>query len=85
MVKIILKKIGLLSVALILLASYANAVRIKDITEIKGVRYNQLIGYGLVVGLDGTGDGKKSKFTIQSMGGMLEKMGVSSCHRDPSL
>ncbi len=82
MVKIILKKTGLLSVALILLASYANAVRIKDITEIKGVRYNQLIGYGLVAGLDGTGDGKNSKFTIQSMGGMLEKMGVTVSNDD---
>lgn len=55
----------------------AHGVRIKDIADIKGVRNNQLVGYGLVVGLDGTGDGKKSKFTIQSLASMLEKMGVT--------
>ncbi len=64
------------------LISQAHAARIKDITDIKGVRTNQLVGYGLVVGLDGTGDGKKSKFTIQSMSGMLEKMGVSVSAKD---
>ncbi|MGD8835483.1 MAG: flagellar basal body P-ring protein FlgI, partial [Desulfobacteraceae bacterium] len=42
-----------------------------------GVRDNQLVGYGLIVGLDGTGDGKKSLFTVQSMVSMLEKMGIS--------
>jgi flagellar P-ring protein precursor FlgI len=55
----------------------AGAVRIKDIADIKGVRKNQLVGYGLVVGLEGTGDGKKSLFTVQSMVSMLEKMGVT--------
>ena len=71
------KKTMIISALLIFLAGNAHSVRIKDITEIKGVRHNQLIGYGLLVGLDGTGDGKNSKFTIQSMGGMLEKMGVT--------
>jgi flagellar P-ring protein FlgI len=52
-------------------------VRITDIATIKGMRTNQLVGYGLVVGLNGTGDGKKSVFTIQSMASMLEKMGVT--------
>jgi flagellar P-ring protein precursor FlgI len=55
----------------------ADGARIKDLASIKGVRSNQLVGYGLVVGLDGTGDGKKSKFTVQSMVSMLEKMGIS--------
>lgn len=55
----------------------ADAVRLKDIAEINGVRKNQLVGYGLVVGLDGTGDGKKATFTVQSMASMLEKMGVT--------
>ena len=54
-----------------------GAVRIKDIADLKGVRNNQLVGYGLVVGLDGTGDGKKSRFTVQSMVSMLEKMGIT--------
>lgn len=59
------------------LAVSANAVRIKDITQIQGVRQNQLVGYGLVVGLNGTGDGDKAKFTIQSLVSMLEKMGMT--------
>ena len=57
--------------------SWSGAVRIKDIVDINGVRENQLVGYGLVVGLDGTGDGKKSLFTVQSMVSMLEKMGIT--------
>lgn len=57
--------------------SWTGAVRIKDIADIDGVRDNQLVGYGLIVGLDGTGDGKKSLFTVQSMVSMLEKMGIS--------
>jgi flagellar P-ring protein precursor FlgI len=65
-----------------LLTGAAGAVRIKDITEIKGVRQNQLIGYGLVVGLDGTGDVKKSRFTVQSMVNMLQTMGVTVDPKD---
>lgn len=61
----------------LLLPTLAGAVRIKDLADIKGVRDNQLVGYGLVVGLDGTGDGKKSLFTVQSMVSMLEKMGIT--------
>lgn len=63
-------------IILFFLAADAHAVRIKDIADIEGVRKNQLVGYGLVVGLDGTGDGNKSEFTLQSMSSMLEKMGV---------
>ena len=62
--------------------SKADAVRLKDIGEINGVRKNQLVGYGLVVGLDGSGDGKKATFTIQSMASMLEKMGVTVDRKD---
>jgi flagellar P-ring protein precursor FlgI len=58
------------------------AVRLKDIAEINGVRNNQLVGYGLVVGLDGSGDGKKAAFTVQSMAAMLEKMGVTVNRKD---
>jgi flagellar P-ring protein precursor FlgI len=65
-----------------LYSGVSQADRIKDIADIKGVRNNQLIGYGLVVGLDGTGDGKKSLFTIQSMASMLEKMGVTVDAKD---
>lgn len=51
------------------------AERVKDIASIAGVRSNQLVGYGLVVGLNGTGD--KSKFTGQSLRSMLGRMGVN--------
>nr|WP_231702184.1 flagellar basal body P-ring protein FlgI [Desulfoplanes formicivorans] len=54
----------------------ADAVRLKDMATFSGVRTNQLVGYGLVVGLSGTGDGSGTEFTIQSMVNMLEKMGV---------
>lgn len=61
----------------ILLMPDANAARIKDIADIKGVRQNQLVGYGLVVGLKGTGDSDDALFTIQSLASLLEKMGVT--------
>ena len=54
----------------------AESVRIKDIANFSGMRSNQLVGYGLVVGLSGTGDKKDSTFTMRSMVNMLEKMGV---------
>lgn len=53
----------------------AQAARLKDISSIRGVRENYLIGYGIVVGLKGTGDGK-SEFTGKSVGRMLDKLGV---------
>lgn len=56
-----------------------HAARIKDIVDIEGVRENQLVGYGLVVGLNGTGDGlNNSPFTKQSLQAMLERMGVNT-------
>lgn len=57
------------------------AVRLKDISSFSGVRTNELVGYGLVVGLAGTGDGTSSDFTMTSMSNMLDKMGVQV---DPS-
>ena len=63
--------------ALLVSAPQGEAVRIKDIASFSGVRDNQLIGYGLVVGLSGTGDKTSSVFTMRSMVNMLERMGVS--------
>ena len=54
----------------------ASAVRIKDIASIKGIRNNQIVGYGLVVGLNGTGDKGGSGFTMQSLANMMDKMGI---------
>jgi flagellar P-ring protein precursor FlgI len=59
--------------------AYAGTARIKDIVDIEGVRENQLVGYGLVVGLDGTGDSlNNSPFTKQSLQAMLERLGVNT-------
>lgn len=55
----------------------AGAVRIKDISSIQGVRENLLTGYGLIVGLNGTGDKQGTEFTIQSLSTMLSKMGIT--------
>jgi flagellar P-ring protein precursor FlgI len=63
--------------ALLLWQLPVQAARIKDIVDIKGARQNQLVGYGLVVGLFGTGDGKNSVFTSQSLAALLDKMGVT--------
>ncbi|HEY0833386.1 MAG TPA: flagellar basal body P-ring protein FlgI [Azospirillum sp.] len=57
----------------------AVSARIKDIVDVEGVRDNMLIGYGLVVGLNGTGDSlNNSPFTEQSLIGMLERMGLNT-------
>jgi len=68
-------------IALILLAANVAAAssRVKDIADFEGVRDNQLVGYGLVVGLQGTGDDiDKSVFTRESLIGMLERLGVNA-------
>ncbi|MES2854317.1 MAG: flagellar basal body P-ring protein FlgI [Bdellovibrionota bacterium] len=67
----------LLQVALIVMACAlsANAARVKDIANVRGVRDNQLIGYGIVVGLKGTGD-SKNEFTSKSVARMLDKLGI---------
>jgi flagellar P-ring protein precursor FlgI len=57
--------------------SMAHADRIKDLTTMAAMRGNQLIGYGLVVGLQGTGDGSDLSFTTQSMKTLLNRMGVN--------
>jgi flagellar P-ring protein precursor FlgI len=60
------------------LISTAQATRIKDLADIEGVRENQLMGYGLVIGLNGTGDDiKKSVFTKQAMVNMIKRMGMA--------
>ncbi len=61
---------------LFLFTSTVYAERIKDLTSIYGVRSNQLVGYGLVVGLDGSGD-QSAPFTEQSMKNMLRQLGIS--------
>jgi flagellar P-ring protein FlgI len=80
-----LKSALLTAMAALLLASTTRAageetahlVRLKDISSIEGIRDNLLIGYGLVVGLKGTGDSQQTIFTNQTLGNILNRMGVS--------
>lgn len=68
----------LLIVALALAAFGAHAERIRDLATVQGVRPNQLIGYGLVVGLDGSGDQTtQTPFTVQSLQAMLTQLGIT--------
>jgi len=69
---------GIVAVLAAVLAFPAAAERVKDIASVSGVRGNQLVGYGLVVGLDGTGDQtSQAPFTIQSIKNMLARFGVT--------
>ena len=54
-----------------------GGVRLKELISLEGVRDNQLMGYGLVVGLAGTGDRRQTVFSAQSLANMLQRMGVS--------
>ncbi len=78
----ILKRFLALTLAAILAMpspALANGVRIKDIADVEGVRENLMVGYGLVVGLNGTGDSlTNSPFTEKSLIGMLERLGVNT-------
>ena len=80
--KVFMKKYFLGQViCLVLLATFihsplANAERIKELASIQGIRQNQLIGYGIVVGLDGTGD--QSPVTVQGITNMLTQMGINT-------
>ncbi|MFA6497862.1 MAG: flagellar basal body P-ring protein FlgI, partial [Desulfurivibrionaceae bacterium] len=67
---------GALLLGILLNAGLAHAVRLKDLASVKGVRNNQLVGYGIVVGLNGTGDGNKAAFTGQGLTNMLNNLGV---------
>lgn len=57
-------------------AGPAEAGRVKDLASVKGVRENQIIGYGLVVGLNGTGDKERTEFTVRSLTSLLGRMGI---------
>ena len=66
-----------LPIACLLAASLLAAARLKDLVDIEGVRENQLVGYGLVVGLAGKGDTQQTVFSNQSLTNLLERMGVA--------
>lgn len=72
----------LLLFVLVLVPAVSRAARIKDIAAFDGVRDNQLVGYGLVVGLNGSGDSDQTKFPVQSLVNMLERMGITVNRND---
>jgi flagellar P-ring protein precursor FlgI len=67
----------LLLTSYFLVAQPGFAVRIKDVTQVEGIRDNSLIGYGLVVGLNGTGDGASTEFTVRTLVSFLRRSGVT--------
>ena len=70
-------RLAIVATVLLAVTAELHAARIKDIAGFRGVRSNQLVGYGLVVGLAGSGDSDSTIFTLQSISSMLEKMGVT--------
>jgi flagellar P-ring protein precursor FlgI len=72
----LLSRLGALALVLVV-AAPAGAARLKDIASIEGVRGNQLSGYGLVAGLNGTGDSQQALFTVQSVLNMLRRRGIT--------
>ncbi len=76
-------KIIFANLIILIFATNIFGARLKDIMNIRGVRDNQLIGYGLVVGLNGTGDdGKKTSFTFEALTNMLRNMGITVNKKD---
>src|ERR1017187_873552 len=67
----------LLSIAMPVIATPARLARVKDVATIEGIRDNQLVGYGLVVGLRGTGDSSQTVFPAQTLISALERMGIT--------
>ena len=74
--------IVILTIFVVILTSTAHAVRIKDLASFEGVRDNQLMGYGLVVGLNGSGDSDQARIQTQSVVNMLERMGITTSIND---
>ena len=72
---------AILAVGLICLLFFAleakASVRLKDLASVQGVRHNQLVGYGIVVGLDGTGDGRNAVFTTNGLANVMRNMGIN--------
>lgn len=74
----LLKRLTTAMMLSIMVIGSAHAERLKDLASIQGVRSNQLVGYGLVVGLDGTGDQTtQTPFTVQSIISMMQQMGIN--------
>ena len=73
---------AIITIMVLVITTSAHAIRIKDLASFEGIRDNQLMGYGLVVGLNSSGDSDQTKFQIQSVMNMLEKMGITTSLKD---
>lgn len=67
----------LLALLVLTITAAGNSVRLKELVSFEGARDNQLVGYGLVVGLNGTGDKRQAVFSAQSLTNLLERMGIT--------
>lgn len=76
---------AILCALVIMMTTSTHAIRIKDLASFEGIRDNQLMGYGLVVGLNGSGDSDQAKIQIQSVVNMLERMGITTSVNDIKL
>jgi flagellar P-ring protein precursor FlgI len=72
-----MKTLLVITIAVFVAPSPVRAARLKDLVSVEGVRENQLIGYGLVVGLAGKGDSRQAAFSAQSLTNLLSRMGIS--------
>src|SRR5579862_2473017 len=80
MIRLRMLILGLMNFALLHAAAISppsSATRLKDVASLEGVRDNQLIGYGVVVGLAGTGDKRQTFFSAQTLTNILKRMGVT--------
>lgn len=77
-----MRALALVLVLVVPSAALAGKARIKELTQVQGVRENELFGYGLVIGLGGTGDTERVFFTSQSLSGMLGRLGIRVDARD---
>src|SRR5690606_33570480 len=76
----------LLPLLLLLALPCARAVPLMDLVDVEGIRDNQVLGYGLVVGLDGSGDKNQVRFTTQAMANLVKQFGVNlPANVDPKL
>ncbi|MEY8195184.1 MAG: flagellar basal body P-ring protein FlgI [Cycloclasticus sp.] len=73
---ILVKALRILLLVSLSMEIFASQVLVKDLTRIKGVRENSIVGYGIVTGLAGTGDSSRSKATVKSLGNALQRFGI---------
>lgn len=77
-----MKKLAIVFFTILLGTNVFASIKLKNMADVEGMRQNQLLGYGIVVGLNGTGDKSRTEFTNQSLVNMLARMGVNVNQND---